>query len=69
MDEDTDDDEDAAAVAQAVKVLSNKLLKLKHSNSRPHTTYLSEISKAKLTIETSPVGTGEEAAMVRPALD
>ena len=59
------DDEDADAVAEG-KVLANKLLKLKHSNSRPNT-YFSETSKVKL--ETSHFGTGEEAAMVRPALD
>ena len=69
MDEDTEDDaEGAAAEAQAVKVLSNKLLKLKHSKSRSNT-FISEISKAKLTIENSPVGIGEEAAIVRPAPD
>ena len=63
-----DDDQDGGAVAHEGKDLANTLLKIKHSNSRPNT-YFSEMSKVKLTMETSHVGTGEEAAMVRSALD
>jgi hypothetical protein len=62
-DDETDDDEkDGGAVAH------DTLLKIRHSKSRPNT-YFSEMSKVKLTMETSHVGTGEEAAMVRSALD
>jgi hypothetical protein len=61
-DEIDEDEKDGGAVAR------DTLLKIRHSKSRP-TTYLSENSKVKLTMETSHVGTGEEAAMVRSALD
>ena len=61
-DEIDEDEKDGGAVAR------DTLLKIRHSKSRPNT-YFSENSKVKLTMETSHVGTGEEAAMVRSALD